>query len=450
MTIEAGPLRSPEADNVVLTGRQSLPPIEFNRAAGSWLYDIKGKEYLDASSGSICVNIGHAHPHVVYAMQSQLAKGAYTTATIARSAEMDRLGARLTATVGRPDDKVILTTTGTSAIELAISLARMAQRARGQSERNKILTASLGYHGNSALTLGLSGHRRRRPSSADAMGLAPSFDPPYPGQHPACDGGQCTADCADDVARAIRAAGPETVAAVLIEPINGATGGAYVPPPGYHARLKEICQDQGVLLLHDEILTGLGRTGLPMSSHHWPSAQPDIAMVSKGLNGGYTPLAATVISTEIADDIAQSGRSLPLLGTMSGTPLQVAVGNAVLDVLQELGAVASDATRGNHVAGAVQRATAGLPVVVDVRGRGYLHGIEVADNCQSDLLRIGRDKGLILYPFNGYRRDGGGEGVLIAPPLNISDDEVSFLASALRSALVELSERKAEGGAPLC
>ncbi|MFC5286632.1 aspartate aminotransferase family protein [Actinokineospora guangxiensis] len=423
----------------LLAARQRLAPIAFDRAEGSWVHAPDGRRYLDASSGLVCVNIGHAHPAVVSALTRQAQVGSFASPGTFRADPQERLAAETARAAHRPDDAVVFTSTGTAGVEMAIALARLVHRARGDSGRHRVLTSSLGYHGNSALTLALSGHRRRRPHPDDAFGLAPAFDPPYPELHRRCRLAACDAGCADEVAEAIDAAGVEQVAAVLVEPVNGTTGGGFRPPPGYLARLERLCARRGVLVIHDEVLTGLGRTGLPLGAHHDAGSDADIVVLSKGLGAGYVPLSAVLLAPGHAEAIARGGLPLPLMGTMSATPLQAAVGSAVLGVLGGLGALDPDVPRGLDVEAAVRAATTGLAAVTDVRGCGYFFGIEVTDGTQSDLIAAARDNDLLLYPFNGFRDDGSGEGVIVAPPLTITPAETDFLAAALRTSLEKWS-----------
>nr|AXL05772.1 aspartate aminotransferase family protein [uncultured bacterium]AXL05801.1 aspartate aminotransferase family protein [uncultured bacterium] len=424
----------------LLAARLQIPPVDYTHARGSWIFASDGRRLLDASSGIINVNIGHAHPAVVEALSDQAGLCTYASSGSLAPTHMQRLAAATAKAVHRPDDRVMFTPTGTSATEAAISLARLAQRARGETGRHKVLTSSLGYHGNSAFVLALSGHRSRRPHEDDSFGIGPAFDPPYPGQHRDCAFPTCRVECAQAVRRAIVDAGPESVAAVLMEPVNGTTGGGYVPPAGYFRAVREICDEYGVLLIHDEVLTGLGRTGLPLAGHHTPGVTPDIVTLSKGLGAGYLPLAATMIGADLAEDILSGGRWLPLMGTMSATPLQGRVGLAVLSVLDEIGALDRDQVRGAAVGRLVTEATRGLPIVKDVRGLGYFYGLELAPGAMRDALRVTRGNGLLLYPFVGWHPDGSGEGLLVAPPLNATEADLDFLGEALRTSLVQLGE----------
>lgn len=426
----------------LLAARLQIPPISYSHAEGSWIFGSDGQRYLDGCSGIVNVNIGHAHPRVVDALRDQVGICTYASPGTFAPTQMKQLAAATARAVHRPDDRVMFTPTGTSATEAAIALARLAQRARGETGRHKVLTASLGYHGNSAFALALSGHRSRRPHEDDSFGISPAFNPPYPRQHLDCPFPTCRVECVRTVRDAIVAAGPESVAAVLMEPVNGTTGGGYTPPAGYLRALREVCDEYGVLVIHDEVLTGLGRTGLPLASHHTPGSEPDIITLSKGLGAGYIPLAATMIAPNLADDILSGGRWLPLMGTMSGTPLQGRVGLAVLSVLDEIGVLDRDQVRGAALGRIVAEATRDLPMVTDVRGIGYFHGIELAKGTVGDALRITRSNGLLLYPFVGFHPDRSGEGLLVAPPLNATDADLEFLGETLRASLVRLGERE--------
>nr|AXL06145.1 aspartate aminotransferase family protein [uncultured bacterium]AXL06159.1 aspartate aminotransferase family protein [uncultured bacterium] len=428
-----------KAPSQLLAARLQIPPIPYSHAAGSWVYASDGTRYLDGASGIVNVNIGHAHPTVVEALRDQVGICTYASPGTFAPDLMEQLAAATARAVHRPDDRVMFTPTGTHATESAIALARLVQRARGEEGRHKILTSSLGYHGNSAFVLALSGHRSRRPHEDDSFGLAPAFNPPYPGQHLGCPFPACRVECVRAVRDAIVAAGPETVAAVLLEPVNGTTGGGYVPPAGYLRALREVCDEFGVLVIHDEVLTGLGRCGLPLASHHTPGSAADIVTLSKGLGAGYVPLAATMLSPNLAEDILASGKWLPLMGTMSATPLQGRAGLAVLSVLEDLGALDRDEVRGEAIGRLVADAVRGQEVVTDVRGLGYFYGIELAPGTIGDVMRITRSQGLLLYPYVGFRPDRTGEGLLVAPPLNATDGDLDFLGETLRRALTQLN-----------
>ncbi|MEU2013819.1 aspartate aminotransferase family protein [Nocardia sp. NPDC019302] len=416
----------------LLAPTRPTDPISVEHCSGAWIYKQDGSRYLDGSSGLVCVNIGHANPRVIEAMRAQAATVSFAAPAAQWPARQLELVERLTRLVGRPQDSVALASSGTSAVEMAIALARNIARAQNGPRRSHILTANLGYHGNSALTLGLSGHRRRRPRGEDGFGLAPAFPAPYPPSHGGC---RCDAMCAEEVAAAIDKLGAENVAAVLIEPINGTTGGAFVPPEGYLRRLSDICRERGVLVIHDEVLTGLGRTGLPLASDRWVGAAPDICVLSKGLGAGYVSAGAVLVAPEKAEYLGGAASDpIPMMGTMTATPLQAAVCLAVLDELEAIG-VFETKIRGDFIAHELSSASAGFDMIRDIRGAGFFYGVELRDGTLWQTIAEIERRGVLLYPFSGYRPDGGGEGLIVAPPLNVTESELQHLIYALVGAV---------------
>jgi taurine--2-oxoglutarate transaminase len=408
-----------------------LSPLQLSHAAGSWLYDTDGRRYFDGSSGSICVNVGHRNHHVLAALAQQGDRVAFATPGNWTSEHASELAFRLTSYVERPESSVMLSTTGTAANELAIHLSRQYQRERGEHSRSLILTSWLGFHGCSELTLALSGHPRRRPNLVDRHGLMPTFDPPYPGYHPhGSNTAQCGAACASAVADAIDRVGAENVAAVLIEPINGATGGGYVPPAGYLARLREICSDRGVLVIHDEVMVGLGRAGPALAADLFPDAEPDFSVVSKGLGAGYATISAVLSHGEAGKWFgSEPVRRLPLESTMAGAPLQVAVGLGVLDALEELDTIGG----GQEFYAAARQVCTDIACVRDVRGAGYFVGVELTPGCLLEALEATRRAGVVLYPFGAP--DSSCSGIFLAPPLTAAPLELAHMLDAVSGAL---------------
>ncbi|MFD7639514.1 aminotransferase class III-fold pyridoxal phosphate-dependent enzyme [Kitasatospora sp. NPDC059795] len=365
-------------------------------------------------------------------IERQFPKYTFGGAAVVRPTVQLELVDRLCEAVGRPDDSVSLVTCGTLGVEVAVGLARGIVRARGGKRGAAVLTSDLSYHGMSALTLALAGNHARRPRPEDALGLGPGFPAPYPPTH-SHGGAGCDASCAEEVAKAIDARGAEFVAAVLIEPVNGTTGGAYVPPAGYLRRVGEICRERGVLVIHDEVLTGLWRTGEPLASRHWDGCEPDIVILSKGLGAGYTPVAAVMVSPELAPLLRSADADpLPAMGTMAAHPLMAA---ACLGVLDELEAIDHQAlrTRGDTL-GAALRSMAGLPGVREVRGLGHLYGVELAPGLLWPVLRQAEQRGVFFYPFTGAGEPRS-EGLVVAPPLISTNEDLDFLAAALRGAI---------------
>ncbi|MBV6700236.1 aminotransferase class III-fold pyridoxal phosphate-dependent enzyme [Kitasatospora aureofaciens] len=421
----------------LLTSTRSLPDFEVVSASGPWLHRADGTRIFDGSSGMLTANVGQSSARVLARIEQQFQAYSFGGAAVVQPHIQLELMDRLCRAVGRPQDSVALVTCGTLGVEVAIGLARNIARVRGGKRGGDILTSDLSYHGMSALTLALAGNHARRPRPEDAMGLGPAFPAPYPPTHGHGDGQVCDASCADEVAKAIDSRGAEHVAAVLLEPVNGTTGGAFVPPDGYLRRVGEICRERDVLVIHDEVLTGLWRTGTPLASRHWDGCEPDIVILSKGLGAGYTPVAAVLASPKIAPLIRHADADpLPAMGTMAAHPLMAA---ACLGVLDELEAMDHDAfrARGERL-GASLRSLTDLPGVREVRGLGHLYGVELAPGLLWPLLRQTEQRGVFFYPFTGAGEPRS-EGLVVAPPLTSTDEDLDFLTTALTGAVTALN-----------
>lgn len=422
----------------LLTSSRPLPDLEVVGSNGPWLHRADGRRVLDGSSGLLCVNVGQGSPAVFARLEKQFSRYSFGGAAVVQPRIQMELMDRLCRAVGRPEDSVALTTCGTLGVEIAVGLARNIVRVRDGKLRGDILTSSLSYHGNSVFTLGIAGNQIRNPRPEDRYGLGPAFPAPYPPTHGhAHEGHGCDASCADEVARAIDSRGAENVAAVLIEPINGTTGGAFVPPSGYLRRVSEICRERNVLVVHDEVLTGLWRTGTPLASHHWDGCEPDLVILSKGLGAGYVGVGAVLVSPQIAPLLRHKDVDpLPAMGTMATHPLQAAACLGVLDELDSLDFGAFTA-RGERL-GTSLRSLTGWAPVREVRGVGHLYGVEVNPGLLWPLMQECERRGVFFYPFTGAG-DPRSAGLVVAPPLNSSDEDIDFLTAALTDSFAALS-----------
>ncbi|MGW2016794.1 aminotransferase class III-fold pyridoxal phosphate-dependent enzyme [Streptomyces sp. NPDC001927] len=420
----------------LLTSTRPLPGFEVVGADGPWLHRADGSHIFDGSSGLLCANVGQNSPKVRARIEEQFTRYTFGGAAVVQPHIQMELMDRLCRAVGRPDDSVALTTCGTLGVEVTVGLARNIARVRDGQQRRDILTSTLSYHGNSALTLGLAGNHARRPHPEDTLGLGPAFPAPYPPTH-AHEDGRCDASCAEEIAKEIDRRGAHTVAAVLIEPVNGTTGGAYVPPEGFLRRVSQICRERGVLVIHDEVLTGLWRTGTPLASHHWEGCEPDMVILSKGLGAGYTGVGAILVSPEIAPLIRhEDAAPLPAMGTMATHPLMAAACLGVLDELEAIDMAAFTA-RAQRLGTALHTLN-GVGPVRDVRGLGFLYGVEVTAGSLWPLMKAVEDRGVFLYPFTGAGHPTS-EGLVVAPPLTSTDADIDFLVTALSEAVTTLN-----------
>ncbi|MCX5129424.1 aminotransferase class III-fold pyridoxal phosphate-dependent enzyme [Streptomyces sp. NBC_00347] len=422
----------------LLTSSRPMPDFEAVGSNGPWLHLADKRRVLDGSSGLLCVNVGQGSRSVFSRIEKQFSRYSFGGAAVVQPHIQMELMDRLCQAVGRPEDSVALTTCGTLGVEVAVGLARNIVRVRDRKSRGDILTSSLSYHGNSVFTLGVAGNQIRNPHPEDRYGLGPAFPAPYPPAHGHTHEGRgCDASCAEEVAVAIDGRGAQNVAAVLIEPINGTTGGAFVPPDGYLRRVSEICRERGVLVIHDEVLTGLWRTGTSLASQHWDGCEPDLVILSKGLGAGYTGVGAVLVSPELAPLLRHKDVDpLPAMGTMATHPLQAA---ACLGVLDELEAMDFDAftARGDRLGASLCSLTDQAPVR-EVRGVGHLYGVEVAPGLLWPLMEECERRGVFFYPFTGAGEPRS-EGLVVAPPLNSSDDDIDFLITALTDAVTAFS-----------
>lgn len=303
--------------------RQRRPVLD--QAKGVYMWDVDGKRYLDGSSGAMVCNIGHSNANVLDAMRRQMDKSIFGYRLHFETEAAERLAAKTAALAPERLDKVFLVSGGSEAVESAIKLARQNAIATGEAQRYKVVSREPSYHGCTLGALALTGYApltapfdpmmRPMPKIPAPRAYLDHLDPndPATGHH-----------YADMLEAKILEEGPETVLAFIVEPVGGASTGALAPPAGYMQRIREICIRYGVLLIHDEVMSGGGRTGKFFAAEHWDVA-PDILVISKGFAAGYAPLGAMVAHTDIVDNVLGNGGFLHGF-TYAGNPLACAAG----------------------------------------------------------------------------------------------------------------------------
>ena len=406
----------------------------ISHAEGVWLYDTDGKRYLDGSSGAVVVNIGHSRPEVVAAIAEQASRVTYTHRGAFTSAEADEVARQLTEWTGYAGAWFV--NSGAEANEAAMQFALQYFREIGQPQRHWFLSHEFGFHGSTLGSLSLSGHTRRV-----VLGdLALDF-PKLPTPHAFLDGqGLTEAEYATRLlagAREVIATQADTLAGVFVEPVGGATFGANTPPDGYLQGLRALCDEFGVLLIADEIMSGMGRTGKPLAADHW-GVKPDIVSLGKGLGAGYTPVAATLLSRKVLSALEDgSGR---ILGghTYAGNPLSLSTALAVFEVSRRERVEELAAASGEVLAARLRELRERHPIIADTRGIGLLQGVELVRRDDQPLgsvaaavIRAAADRGLIIYAASG----GYNDALMITPPLTITADELGFMLEALDGAL---------------
>ena len=422
-----------------------ISPLAVAGAEGSWMWDYDGKRYLDFSSQLMNVNIGHQHPKLVAAIQDAAGR-LCTIAPFHANADRSE-AARLIVEVA-PDNmaKVFFTNGGAEATENAIRMARL------HTGRHKVFAAHRSYHGATAGSITLTGDPRRWPSEPSIPGIVRFFGPyPYRSSFHAADEAEECARALAHLDELLMFEGPHNVAAIIVEPVVG-TNGILVPPPGYLAGVRELCDRHGILLIADEVMAGFGRCGEWFSIQHW-DVQPDLICFAKGVNSGYVPLGGVVISAEVAASFDE--RAYPGGLTYSGHPLACASAVASINIFKEEDVIGRAARLGAEVIGPeLEKLAARHPSVGEVRGLGVFWAIELvrdretremlvpynaAGDAAKPMLEVAaacKERG--LWPFTHFNR------LHVVPPCTISDDDVRAGLSIIDEAL-DVADRYVAG-----
>lgn len=417
-------------------------PILVDHAEGVWVVDRDGKRYLDGCSGSEVVSIGHGHPHVLAAMAEQAGRVAFTHRGAFRCEKTDELADALTRMTGYPG--VWLVNSGSEAVEAAMQFALQYFRETGRPERHGFLSHELGYHGNTLGALSLSGHARRAVVEDLALDF-PQLPAPY--AYRRGEGLTEAAYAAELLARdrELFEAHAADLAGVVVEPVGGATLAATVPPDGYLQGLRALCDEFGVLMIADEVMSGLGRTGTTLAVDHW-GVRPDVVAMGKGLGAGYSPMAGVLVGQRVLDAIAAGSRHVTGGHTYAGNPLSSAVGLAVLEVLESEGVIANAAAMGAYLAEGLDRLAAEHPLIGEVRGLGLMRGVEFVQDRATKRVDLPQGviagrvyaacmaHGLVVYPTSG----GIVDAVLVTPPLVITREQVDYLLDALSAGIADV------------
>jgi adenosylmethionine-8-amino-7-oxononanoate aminotransferase len=421
------------------------------RGEGQYVYDQHGKRYLDGLAGLFVSQIGHGRREVAEAAARQASELAYFPLWSYANPRAIELAQRLADLAPGDLNRVWFTTSGSEAVESAWKLAKQYFKAIGQPARYKVLSRDIAYHGTSMGALAITA----------LPGIKEPFEPLPPGgvrvpntnfyRAPAFVGGDLTAFgvwAADEIERAILREGPESVAAVFLEPVQN-SGGCFPPPPGYFQRVREICDRYGVLLVSDEVICAFGRLGYYFGSERY-GYQPDVITFAKGVTSGYSPLGGMLTSDRLMEPFADGTASFLHGITFAGHPVSCAVALANLDVFEK-----EDLLGNVRAHEAAFRATLekllDLPIVGDVRGDGYFYGIELVkekatretfDDDESERLLRGFlstalfDAGLIC------RADDRGDPVIqLSPPLTCTQEHFDEMEQILRSVLTQAWSR---------
>jgi adenosylmethionine-8-amino-7-oxononanoate aminotransferase len=427
------------------------------RAEGVYLYDDRGTRYLDACGGAMVASIGHGVAEIAEAIAQQCKQVAYVNGTAFTTQPVEQLADALAARAPEGVDMAYFLSSGSEAVEAALKLARQYHVERGDLDRRTVIARTPGYHGNTMLALSASARPHYRAVYAPWLVDVMMIDAPYPYRAASTDDPAMTGAALEE---AILEADPDTVAAFIAEPIGGSSTGASVPPPGYYARIREICDKYGVLFIADEVLTGVGRTGTFFALEHFRDARggpvvPDIITLGKGLNGGYAPLSAMLAKRTLVETVGRGPfHGLVHAQTYSHHAVSSAAALAVLRYIEKHKLVERAATVGQTLQSALRTLAddASLADLVgDVRGIGMLAAVEfVADRATKvpfpraqhvaeQVVARAREHGLVLWPNVGHADGVNGDLVLIAPPLTITQEQIGELVEKLRATLRDVA-----------
>ncbi len=416
---------------------------------GAYLFDEDGKRYLDASGGAAVVNLGHGREEIAEALALQAKKVGYINGMQFTHAPVEDLAARLAQLLPFKDGKVYFLNSGSEAVEASIKLARQYWVEQGRTSKYRVISRMPSYHGNTLVALSFSARERYKRMFRPMLIDSQMIPAPYcyrcfcHEEYPACG-----IKCAFELEKAIKATGEENVSAFLTEVIGGGSIGAAVPPPEYFRIVRKICDDHGVVLIADEVMTGAGRTGKWLASHHFDFV-PDIIVMGKGLTSGYIPLSAVAVKKDIPDALHKRGESFLHFQTFTHHPVGCASGLAVLDLIRDQGLLERCSESGKMLLEEIHSLCSRVHVG-DVRGKGLLIGIEFvqekttrtpfprSEKYAENLILKAINKGLVLWPNTGHADGTNGDLVVLAPPFIIGKAEITQISDILQEVLSEM------------
>ena len=418
-------------------------PLTVTGGKGAYLLKKDGTKILDAAGGAIVVNIGHGREEVAEALAKATAAGGYVVPTW-MTPERESLVKELTEHWLPPHlNRIHLTSGGSEANEAAIKIAVQYFAAKGQAEKSKIISRSLSYHGTTITTAGVSGHASRKRGLEGILDQYTTIETPYPLR---CPIGQHHPGATDyyinNLLAIIDSEGPENIAALIAEPMNGSSGGAITPPPDYWNRAAKILKDNDILLIMDEVMTGFGRTGKRFGCELY-GIKPDLLVAGKGMASGYAAIAGCYGTEEIAATIAESDFDV-MFHTFGALPVSCAAASSVLRILREESLLSNCEKRGNQLKQHLVDQFSQHPHIAEIRGEGLLLGVEIVKDRNSlerfpkteqitnRMVSSALQSGVFFYPGGtGEARDI----LCIGAPFTVGDKEIELMAKALDSSL---------------
>ena len=426
----------------------NAPPIKAVASNGCYIFDDSGNRYLDGSGGAAVSCLGHADPEVVQAIQDQTSKMAFAHTGFFSSDPAEELAELLIKYAPGDLDRVYFVSGGSESVEAALKLARQYHIENGEPNRRHIIARRQSYHGNTLGALAAGGNKWRRdpfePILINVSHIAPCYE--YidkSNQEKTYGYGQRVAqELEDEILRL----GSDTVMAFIAEPVVGATMGAVPAVQGYFKRIEEICQKYGVLLILDEVMCGMGRTGYLYAAEA-DNISPDILCIAKGLGAGYQPIGAMLCTKKIYDVIGGGTGFFQHGHTYMGHPVACAAGLAVVQAIIDRDLLKSVKQRSAQLLNELKIMFKTHSNVGDIRGRGLFIGLELVEDrdtkkpfdpslkIATNIKRTAFEAGLICYPMSGTRDGKWGDHILLAPPFVIDEKQVVELVEKVAVSL---------------
>lgn len=424
------------------------PPRHAKSAAGLCFTDAEGNTFIDASGGAAVSCLGHGHPDVLQALHTQLDRLAYAHTGFFTTDVAEELAENLMSGAPQGLSHVYLVSGGSEAVEAALKMARQYFTETGQPQRRHIIARRQSYHGNTLGALAAGGNEWRRaqfkPLLIEAHHIAPCFA--YREQRADESDAEYAARAANTLEEKVLELGPDTVAAFIAEPVVGATAGAVPAVADYFKRIRAICDKYGILLILDEVMCGMGRTGYRFACEYDEIA-PDLLTIAKGLGGGYQPIGATLLSQKIYDAFDAGSGFFQHGHTYMGHPMAAAAALAVQKVIARDHLLENVIAMGEHLKAELQAAFGQHPNVGDIRGRGLFQAIELVDDrdektpfdparkVHARIKTEAMKRGLMVYPMGGTIDGVRGDHVLLAPPFIVSKADLSDITGRLAEAV---------------
>lgn len=425
----------------------TTPPVAV-RGQGLWLEDAAGQRYIDASGGAAVSCLGHGHPDVLAAMHRQIDQLAYAHTSFFTTEVAEQLADQLVRTAPAGMSHAYFVSGGSEAVEAALKMARQYYLEIGQPERSHFIARRQSYHGNTLGALAVGGNEWRRrqfaPLLIDVTHVSPCY--PYrdlqPGETPEAYGQRL----ARELDEAIQRVGPAKVLAFIAETVGGATAGVLVPVPGYLKAVREVCDRHGVLLILDEVMCGMGRTGT-LHACEQDGVVPDLMTIAKGLGGGYQPIGAVLAQQKIVDAMSSGSGFFQHGHTYLGHAVACAAALAVQQVIERDEVLQKVKRDASVLQALLADKFKNHPHVGDIRGRGFFWGIELvqdraskapfdpARRLHAKVKAAAFARGLLVYPMGGTVDGRYGDHILLAPPFIASQDELAQIVSRLAEAL---------------